>query len=155
MFGACKKYNEPSVQSFIAQNCAQHPINFYLAEQASETRIYRFGPQDKEFRSFLAKLKKAYEANGEDISGQQKVTVVSQYLPNYIESCQAFFQPLIQDCQELDFNSPGFEACIKPYNRAYQQTMARISQEAGPEPINLEALSLNRPTIPTSEQSRR
>jgi len=141
---ACKPKSSPSISFFIAQNCAQHPINFYFHEVEKGTQIYTYGHQDQEFRAFMIELQASYQQHGVDLNGQQKIEAVGQFLPNYIQTCQQFFQPLIEECSEYPMESPAFNHCLAGYNKAYEEALSLVIKKSGPERIDLDSISLTR-----------
>ncbi|MFW7379066.1 MAG: hypothetical protein ACOH5I_09695 [Oligoflexus sp.] len=139
----CKATKPDShISLFIAENCAQHPINFYFHEVDKGTQIYTYGPNDAEFRRFMGELQKNYRIHGKDISGQQKIEVVGRFLPNYIETCQQFFQPFLEECAEFPSKSPAFNHCLAKHNRAYEDALRYVMKKSGPERVNLDSISL-------------
>lgn len=139
---SCKPSPSSDISHFIAQNCAQHPINFYFHEQEKGTQIYTYGSRDVEFRDFLANLQVAYHKYGQDITGAEKVSVVGQFLPNYIQTCKQFFQPVIEECDQHPPSSPAFQQCLSRYNRAYEEALSNVMKKSGPDRVNLDAISL-------------
>lgn len=140
---ACKPSKETQINNFIAHNCAQYPIDLYLAEKDRGVKIYQFGAQDERFRRLVATLWQSFRANGTDITGEAKLELVNRYLPRYFRTCQQFFQPLQSNCRESTVPSPQFSQCLRPYHRNYQRQIQALVLRSGEEPVDLERISLS------------
>ncbi len=137
----CDHSSATSVDQIVMDNCVQHPVSLFLEEYTYNTRLYKFGPQDQEFRDILTQLTKQYHLTGKDLDGNQKYGLVSKYVPHYMEACQNFFAPISSHCSQFNINSYEFDRCIEPYNEAYQYQFKENFQLAGAALLDLESIT--------------
>ena len=139
------KTRKGKVEQLIVDHCAQHPIAFYMAEEENETRIYKFGPRDEEFRELLSNLLEKYRTSGEDISGGKKYELMKTYVPNYVSTCKQFFVPAVKDCGRFEITGDRFRSCIQPYNKDFQSQIQINFRQSGASPLDIESIKLRTP----------
>ncbi|SMF62129.1 hypothetical protein [Pseudobacteriovorax antillogorgiicola] len=139
---ACKP-QKTDVEQLIQDQCVQHPIAFYMAEQESGTQIYQFGPKDTEFRELLEQLIDRYRRTGIDISGSEKLKLVRSYVPQYVDSCTSFFAPVQQSCENYALTSPEFRNCIRPFNQSFREQLQLNFRQSGTERLDLENVTFD------------
>ena len=142
----CKQSREQRVKNFVAHNCAQYPIDLYLAEKDRGIKIYQFGPQDQRFRTLLERLWQGFIRQGTDITGSAKLELVNRYLPNYLGACQQFYSAMQQRCSQKPLPSESFRQCMQPYHESYQRQMRALVLAAGEAPVDLDRIELTAPS---------
>lgn len=142
-FAGCKKtqkQNTAELQAVIDDSCAQNPVNFIEQEQASQQKLYVFGPQDAAFRQHWQELQQSFRASGRDLSGPEKTAFVSMYVPRFLQACTQFFAPAVTECSRYAVGSKDLRRCLEPHNADFRRYLADALKADENGWIDLESL---------------
>lgn len=138
----CHQGSDKSLEDMIIQNCSQHPINLFMEEHIHETRLYKLGEKDQEFRDILTELSDRYLQNGEDLSRNQVISLAYTYVPRYLNTCQKFFMPVKQECAQFHPESKQFDQCLAPYNESYKNQFEEQFNLVGAGVLDIDTIRL-------------
>ena len=134
------KSKKAEVQQLIADNCSEHPLAFYMAEEG-KAKLYKFGDKDEEFRARVREILQRYRQSGQDITGVKKQDLAANYVPNYLQACKSYFSPVVQKCGQHKITDRKFQDCARPYNDGFRRELQINIQDSGSGLINLELIS--------------
>lgn len=144
----CFLFNSTKSQlrTHILSSCAQIPVNWFVMEKnLFGVAKFKFGNKDGAFRKKLGFVINRYVETGEDVAQDKKVKFVSKYLPQYMKTCTAFYEPFIEKCSKLDFQGEDFKSCAEHFdsefkNLVYVFTMDQMKRNGL---VDLGAFDLN------------
>jgi hypothetical protein len=132
----CTYFAKKKLRGRFESECSYEALNIFYQEwklRSLGTNVpipYKFGAHDSEFRKQCEVYIKQFVDSGKDISQGEKVSFVKHFVPKYLATCEAFYEPLIESCVGSDPESQEFRACVEPYDATYKNLFVAFTTDA-------------------------